>query len=72
MPFGLCHSPQTFQRFINEVLYGIDFTFAYKDDVLIASYREEKHINHLRDVFRTLDEHYLTLNPENVHLVYQT
>lgn len=41
MPFGLRNSAQTFQRFINEVFFGIDFVFTYIDDVLIASENEE-------------------------------
>ncbi|GIY68937.1 hypothetical protein CDAR_294101 [Caerostris darwini] len=36
MSFGLKNAPATFQRFINEVLYGLDFVFPYLDDVLIA------------------------------------
>ena len=36
MPFGLRNAAQTFQRFIDEVLRGLPFVFAYLDDVLIA------------------------------------
>ena len=37
MPFGLRNAAQTFQRFINQVLHGLDFCYAYIDDLLIAS-----------------------------------
>ena len=37
MPFGLRNAAQTFQRFIDQVLRGLDFSYAYVDDVLIAS-----------------------------------
>ncbi|GFQ65551.1 transposon Ty3-I Gag-Pol polyprotein [Trichonephila clavata] len=36
MSFGLRNVPSTFQRFIPEVLRGMDFVFPYLDDVLIA------------------------------------
>lgn len=37
MPFGLWNAAQSFQRLIDEVLRGFSFTFAYIDDVVIAS-----------------------------------
>lgn len=37
MPFGLRKTAQSFQQLIDEVLRGVPFTFAYMDDVLIAS-----------------------------------
>jgi len=40
MPFRLRNAAQTFQRFINEVLRGLDFAYAYLDDILVASRSE--------------------------------
>ncbi|GFS78338.1 hypothetical protein TNCV_4766261 [Trichonephila clavipes] len=40
MSFGLRNALSTFQRFITEVLYGLDFVFPYLDDVLVASSTE--------------------------------
>ena len=37
MPFGLQNAANTFQRFINEVVRGMNFVFAYVDDLLVAS-----------------------------------
>ncbi|GFU55034.1 hypothetical protein TNCV_425421 [Trichonephila clavipes] len=51
MSFGLRNAPSTFQRFITEVLYGLDFVFPYLDDVLVASSTEEEHSEHLKMVF---------------------
>lgn len=62
MPYGLCNSPQTFQRFIHEVLFGLDFCFAYLDDVLVASKSEDEHLQHLRTVFERFSKFGLTLN----------
>ncbi len=57
MPFGLCNAAQTFQRFMNKVLQGLDFSYVYIDDLLIASSSPEEHLEHLRLVFQRLDEH---------------
>ena len=62
MPFGLRNAAQTFQRFMNKVLQGLDFVFAYIDDLLIASSSVEEHLEHLRLVFQRLDEHGIVIN----------
>lgn len=36
MSFGLRNAAQSFQRFIDEVLRGLDFCFCYIDDILVA------------------------------------
>ncbi|GFS99736.1 hypothetical protein TNCV_1095541 [Trichonephila clavipes] len=48
MSFGLRNAPSTYQRFITEVLYGLNFVFPYLDDVLVASSTEEEHSEHLK------------------------
>ena len=37
MPFGLRNAAQTFHRFLDHVLHGLEFACVYIDDVLIAS-----------------------------------
>ena len=37
MPFGLRNAGQSFQRFMDEVLEGLDCIFVYLDDILVAS-----------------------------------
>lgn len=49
--FGLTNAAKTFHRFMNIVLQGLDFTFCYIDDILIASKDEAKHFQHLEKVF---------------------
>ena len=44
MPFRLRNAAQTFQRFIDQVLQGLNFTYAYIGDVLIAG-NSHKNIN---------------------------
>ncbi|GFW10513.1 hypothetical protein TNCV_893081 [Trichonephila clavipes] len=61
MSFGLRNAPSTFQRFITEVLYGLDFVFPYLDDVLVASPTEEEHSEHLKMVFERFQQNGLRI-----------
>ena len=63
MPFGLHNAAQTFQRFIDQVLHGLPFAYAYLDDLLIASASTEEHHAHLRQILQRLSDHGLVLNP---------
>ena len=51
MPFGLRNAAQTLQRFMDQVLRGLDFVYTYIDDVLIASPDAEEHKLHLKLIF---------------------
>ena len=64
MPFGLRNAAQTFQRFIDQVLRGLPFVFAYIDDLLVASSSTEEHYSHLKELFQRLDEFGLVVNPD--------
>ena len=68
MPFGLRNAAQTFQRFIDQVLLGLHFCYAYIDDLLIASTSPEEHKRHLRTVLGRLAEHGLIINPTKCQL----
>lgn len=63
MPFGLRNAAQTFQRFIDEVLRGLHFSYAYIDYVLIASATPEEHRCHLRLVLERFQKHGIVINP---------
>ncbi|BHF72618.1 hypothetical protein SprV_0401568600 [Sparganum proliferum] len=63
MPFGLRNAAQTFQRFIDRVLRGPPFVYAYIDDLLVASRNAEEHKEHLALVFDRLDQFGVVLNP---------
>lgn len=62
MSFGLRNAAQTFQRFIDEVTRGLDFCYAYIDDILIASTSEEEHLDHLTTLFQRLQEYGVVIN----------
>ncbi|BHF77222.1 hypothetical protein SprV_0502032600 [Sparganum proliferum] len=63
MPFGLCNASQTFQRFVDRVLRGLPFVYAYIDDILVASSTAEEHMEHLATVFDRLQQFGVVLNP---------
>ena len=62
MPFGLRNAAQTFQRFIDEVVRGLPYCFAYIDDLLIASPDEATHKQHLHQVFSRLQQYGVQIN----------
>jgi hypothetical protein len=63
MCFGLRNTPQTFQRFIDEVLSDLNFCYAYIDGVLVASTSEVEHEQHLPYLFHRFNEYGVLLNP---------
>lgn len=62
MTFGLCNAAQSFQRFINEVIRGLDFCYAYIDDILIASDNEDEHLDHIKELFQRFRKFGVTIN----------
>jgi hypothetical protein len=62
MSFGLRSATQTFQRFMDDILRGLDFCFAYLDDIRLFS-RLLEHEQHLRDLFDQLQMYGILINP---------
>ncbi|GFW50562.1 retrovirus-related Pol polyprotein from transposon 17.6 [Trichonephila clavipes] len=60
--FGLLNAPQTFMRFMHEVLRELPFCFVYLDDILCYSKNAEEHRSHLRTIFQRLSSYGLKLN----------
>ena len=58
MPFGLCNGPATFQRLMNLLLVGIQWTscMVYLDDIIVIGKNFEDHLRHLALVFQRLRE----------------
>ncbi len=62
MPFGLCNAAQTFQRMMDVIMQGLQHTFVYLDDCLVASRNMEDHILHLGQVMTRLQTAGLRIN----------
>jgi hypothetical protein len=64
LPFGLCNAPSTFQRLMDLVLVGLNFTCAlvYLDDIIIFSRTPRQHIENTRSVLQALDDAGLVCN----------
>ena len=62
MPFGLRNAAQTFQRYIHGILGQFNFSFAYLDDIIIASESPEEHHIHLEQVVQQLANFNISIN----------
>lgn len=62
MTFGLRNAGQTFQRFVDEMLRGLDFTYAFLDDFLVFSKDQPTHKQHLHQLFTRLKEYGMVIN----------
>ena len=54
VPFGLTQVPAYFQKLINDILKGCNFTMGYLDDIIIYSRSEKEHLEHLKEIFTRL------------------
>lgn len=62
MSFGLRNAAQTFQRFLDEVLRGLDFVYSYIDDVLVFSRDQQEHLGHLEQIFERFQAYGILIN----------
>ena len=54
VPLGLAQAPSYFQKLMNKVLNGLNFTFAYLDDIIIFSETAEEHMKHIQIIIDRL------------------
>ena len=56
MPFGLCNAPATFQRLMNLVLAGVQWSecLVYLDDIIVLGRSFEEHLQNLSVVLQKL------------------
>lgn len=63
MPFGLRNAAQTFTRFMDEVVRGLDCCYVFIDDILIFSKSREEHRKNLHAVLSRLSAYGVVINP---------
>ena len=65
MPFGLCNAPATFQRLMDLVLAGLQWSqcLVYIDDVIVLGRTFQEHLDNLQEVFQRLRSAGLRLKP---------
>jgi hypothetical protein len=63
MSFGLRNAARTLQRFMDDVRRGLDFCFAYLDDIVIFSRSPEEHEQQLQTLFDRLQKCGILINP---------
>ena len=56
-PFGLVLLPSYYSKAMQDTLSGLkDFARNYMDDILIASYTEKEHLDHITQVFEQFSQ----------------
>ena len=71
MPFGLCNTPATFQRLMQNCLGELNLTYCltYLDDILVFSQTAEEHLHCLCIVFDRFRKHNLKLKPSKCDFI---
>jgi len=66
MPFGLTNAPATFQRVMDKIFSDLKnkFILVYLDDITIYSKTFEEHLDHLKEVFKRLQNAGLKLGKD--------
>ena len=73
MPFGICNAPSTFQRLLECVLAGLQWStcLIYFVDVIIYGCDFQEHTDRLREVFLRLREAGLKLKPKKCKFLHK-
>lgn len=64
LPYGIASSPAIWQRFIDQVLSGLDGTCAFIDDVIVTGKDDQEHLENLSKVFERFRTYNLRVKPE--------
>ena len=64
LPYGISSSPAIWQKFIEQVISGLDCTCAIMDDVLVTGSTDEEHMRNLKRVFERFQKFGLRVKRE--------
>ena len=64
LPFGISSSPAIWQRFIEQVLAGLDRTCVIMDDLLVGGTNDDEHLKNLEAVFKQFLKFGLRVKPK--------
>ena len=72
MPFGLCNTPMTFQRLMQNCLGELNLTYCliYLDDIITFSTDEDDHLRCMRVIFDRFRAEHLKLKPSKCSLFH--
>ena len=62
MTFGMKNAGNTFQHLMYRILFGLQFTFPYLNNIFICSRSEEEHRSHVAPVLQRLQDVGLSAN----------
>jgi len=73
MPFGLFNAPAMFQRLMDMVLTGLQWSscIVYIDDIIVVGRTFDEHIQNLKQIFERLDKAGLKLQPHKCQFLQQ-
>ncbi|XP_033095838.1 uncharacterized protein K02A2.6-like [Anneissia japonica] len=64
LPFGISSSPAIWQRFIEQVIAGLEGTCAIMDDVLVTGSSDTEHIMNLENLFERFNKYGVRVKAE--------
>ena len=73
MPFGLCNAPATFQRLMDMVLSGLQWSscIVYIDDIIVVGRTFDEHLFNLKEVLERISKAGLKLHPSKCQFLQQ-
>ena len=70
-PMGTSSSPAAFQRLTEYILKGLDNTFVYLDDIIIATNTYKEHLDAVEKVLQRLRHYNLKINLRKAHFGHE-
>ena len=69
VPFGLMQAPAYFQELMTGALKDFSFAITYLNDIIIFSITAEEHLNHIKQVFKKLQNTHLSMKLSKWHFL---